>query len=97
MMPKSFEDCVKSGGKVVTKKLKNNRYIHICYDKNGNSYSGEVKTKKRKNIVWQKKKNNVENGKNLQINRTNSEVVNNAKATLEDLKKLKEHFDSMYR
>ena len=48
-MPKDFEDCVKNGGKVRTKKLKNNKYIHICYDKNGNSYSGEVMTKKKDN------------------------------------------------
>jgi len=46
-MPKDFMDCVKNGGKVRTKKLKNNKYIHICYDKNGNSYSGEVMTKKK--------------------------------------------------
>ncbi len=96
-MPKSFEDCVKNGGKVVTKKLKNNRYMHICYDKNGNSYSGEVKTKKKEKHSMTEEKNNIENNKNLQINKTNLEVVNNARATLEDLKKLKEHFDSMYR
>lgn len=46
-MPKDFEDCVKNGGKVRTKNLKNNKYIHICYDKNGNSFSGEVMTKKK--------------------------------------------------
>lgn len=46
-MPKDFENCVKDGGKLVTKKLKDGKYIHICYDKNGNSYSGEVKTKKK--------------------------------------------------
>ena len=46
-MPQDFNDCVKNGGKVVTKNLKNNKYIHICYDKKGNSYSGEVKTNKK--------------------------------------------------
>jgi hypothetical protein len=46
-MPKDFTDCVKSGGKVVTKQLKGNRYINICYGKNGKSYSGEIKTKKK--------------------------------------------------
>jgi len=46
-MPKDFTDCVSSGGKVVTKKLKGNRYLHICYDKEGNSFAGEVMTKKK--------------------------------------------------
>jgi len=43
-MPKAFDDCVKSGGRVRTKKLKNGKYIHICF-KGGKSYAGEVKTK----------------------------------------------------
>ena len=46
-MPKAFENCVKRGGKVITKTLKGNKYIHICY-LNGKSYAGEVKTKKRR-------------------------------------------------
>ncbi len=44
-MPKAFENCIRSGGKVRTKELSNNRYMHICF-KNGKSYAGEVKTKK---------------------------------------------------
>lgn len=32
---KEYCDCAKSGGKLVTKKLKNGRFIHICYDKSG--------------------------------------------------------------
>jgi len=46
-MPKAFTNCVNSGGKVVTKNLKGNKYMHICYDKNGKSHSGEVRTKKK--------------------------------------------------
>lgn len=46
-MPKAFDNCVKSGGRVRTKKLKNGKYIHICF-KGGKSYAGEVKTKKSK-------------------------------------------------
>ena len=46
-MPKDFNDCVKNGGKVRTKNLKNNRYIRICYDKDGNSHAGEVRTRKK--------------------------------------------------
>jgi len=44
-MPKSFENCVSSGGRVRTKSLSNGQYIHICY-KNGKSYAGEVKQSK---------------------------------------------------
>lgn len=45
-MPKAFLDCVKQGGKVITKKLPDNKYIKVCYLR-GKSYSGEVKTKKK--------------------------------------------------
>lgn len=45
-MPKAFTDCVKNGGKVITKKLPKGKYMHICYDKEGNAYPGEVKEKK---------------------------------------------------
>ena len=46
-MPQDFENCVKNGGKVRRKSLKGGKYINICYDKKGNSYSGEVMTKKK--------------------------------------------------
>ncbi len=45
-MPRDFERCVKEGGRVRTIKLKGGKYLHICYDKQGKSHSGEVKTKK---------------------------------------------------
>ena len=44
-MPQKFEECVKNGGRVRTKDLPNNKYMHICF-KDGKSYAGEVKTKK---------------------------------------------------
>lgn len=44
-MPADFDKCVSDGGRVVTKSLKDNKYIHICYDKEGNPHSGELKTK----------------------------------------------------
>ena len=50
-MPADFDKCVSDGGKVVTKELKGNKYIHICYDKKGNSHSGEVKEKKKSKSV----------------------------------------------
>jgi len=46
-MPKPFDKCVSSGGKVRTKKVSGKKYIHICY-RNGKSYAGHVKTKKGK-------------------------------------------------
>lgn len=46
-MPKDFLDCVKQGGKVRTKELTNEKYIHICWVGN-RSYAGEVKTKQQK-------------------------------------------------
>jgi len=47
-MPEDFEKCVREGGKVITKSVKGDRYIKICYDKNGKSHAGEVLTKKSK-------------------------------------------------
>jgi len=45
-MPAAFLKCVRTGGRVRTKKLKGGKYIHICF-KGGKSYSGEVKKKKK--------------------------------------------------
>ena len=45
-MPKEFDQCVSSGGKVITKRVNATQYMHICY-KGGKSYPGEVKTYKR--------------------------------------------------
>jgi len=46
-MPKDFEDCVKRGGYIRTKKLPGGKYIHICFDDRG-SHAGEIKVKKKK-------------------------------------------------
>ena len=46
-MPKAFERCVASGGRVRTKKLSGDKYMRICC-KGGKSYAGEVKKKKKK-------------------------------------------------
>lgn len=46
-MPKNFNDCVKDGGKVITKRLKHGRYMHICFDKKGKAFPGEIKKKKK--------------------------------------------------
>lgn len=44
-MPKAFLNCVKKGGKVITKKVGKDRYMHICY-LDGKAYPGEVLYKK---------------------------------------------------
>jgi len=47
-MPKAFEECVRKGGKVRTKVIGKNKYIHICIPPGGGpSVGGEVKTKKK--------------------------------------------------
>jgi len=73
-MPADFEKCVKNGGKVVTKNIGKDRYMHICYDKNGDSHAGEVLTRKKE--------------------KSNEKIVMEARVTLNDLMKLKEHFNS---
>jgi len=45
-MPADFAKCVSEGGRVVTKKVGKGKYMHLCYDKDGKSHAGEVKTKK---------------------------------------------------
>lgn len=45
-MPKEFNKCVSKGGKVRTKKVGNNSYMHICF-LDGKSYAGEVKEYKK--------------------------------------------------
>ena len=63
-MPKEFEDCIKKGGKVKRKSLKGGKYINICYDKNGKSHAGEVKTKKKKSKA-ERQRQQIENSKRL--------------------------------
>ena len=44
-MPKDFENAVKAGAKVITKKLKDGKYIHLALHK-GKWTAGEVHEKK---------------------------------------------------
>lgn len=53
-MPVGFEACIKSGGRVRRVSgpdkehgLGKGEYVNYCYDKSGNSFRGEVKTKKK--------------------------------------------------
>lgn len=81
LSPKSFNDCVKNGGKIKTKQLKGNKYIHICYDKNGNSYSGEIKVRKNdKKAKADKEQKQIEDSKKL----------------AESLTELQKHFNNNY-
>jgi len=46
-MPKKFDDAIKNGGKVITKRLNDKQYIHIVYPKGGGApIKGEVKNYK---------------------------------------------------
>jgi hypothetical protein len=45
-MPAKFNKCVRSGGRVRTKRLSGGKYIHLCF-KGKKSSAGEVKRKKR--------------------------------------------------
>lgn len=54
-MPKAFMECAKKGGRVRTKKLKGDKYMHMCF-KDGKSYAGEVKTSKSRGKKPRKRK-----------------------------------------
>lgn len=86
-IPKDFLDCVKNGGRVKTKKLKGDKYIRICYDKEGNSYAGEVmKTKKKTKGSEDKiEKSNLE-----------KDQIKESKDLAESLLKLKAYYDEQY-
>ena len=45
-MPEDFDECVANKGKVITKKLKGGKYMHLCKSKDGKWHNGEVKTLK---------------------------------------------------
>lgn len=81
-MPKNFVDCVKNKGKVITKTLKGGKYILICYDKDGKSYTSEIKKKKKKAMVNKAKKKDV--------------FFEKEKAQINALLKLKKYFDKKY-
>lgn len=44
-MPEAFLKCVRNGGKVITKKIGKDKYMHICYDEKGKAHPGEIKYK----------------------------------------------------
>ena len=46
-MPREFESCVKSGGRVRTLRVGKDKYKHICYRDDGKSFAGHTKKKKK--------------------------------------------------
>ena len=54
-MPKDFNNCVKSGGRVRPKELSDGRYMLLCF-KDGKSYAGEVKEHKKGGFLKGKNK-----------------------------------------
>lgn len=41
-MPRDYDNCVKGGGKIITRRVNSRQYMHICY-LNGKAHAGEVK------------------------------------------------------
>lgn len=87
-IPKNFDDCVRSGGKVKTKDLKNGKYIRICYDRNGNSFSSSVKTKKEESQTAP-----VSKAVKVEAEKQQIEV---SKKLAEGLVELQKHFNTNY-
>ncbi len=48
-MPQGFENCVKAGGRVRTKSIGKGKYQRFCF-KDGKSFAGEVKEKKKTTV-----------------------------------------------
>jgi len=46
-MPADFDKCVSGGGKVITKRVNAEEYIHICKDTAGKWHEGETKKYKK--------------------------------------------------
>jgi len=44
-MPADFTKCVSEGGRVRTLRVGKEKYLRVCYDKEGKSHSGEIKQK----------------------------------------------------
>ncbi len=47
-MPEEFDRAVKGGGKVITKKLKGGKYMHLVKTGGGKWVAGEVHTKQKR-------------------------------------------------
>ena len=88
-MRKDFEDCVKNGGRVRIKQLKNNKSIRICYDKEGNSFSGGITIGKP---IEENKEKKIERQQQQQP----QQQVDVSKSLLEKLLELQNHINAHY-
>jgi putative hemolysin len=48
-MPQAFLNCIKQGGKVITKRVNQDEYIKICYPKGGGAPVAQGKLTNTKN------------------------------------------------
>ncbi len=48
MAPLEFNEAIRKGGKVITKKFKGGKYMHLVKKPGGGWVAGEIKTKKEK-------------------------------------------------
>ena len=87
--PADFDKCTREGGRVRTIPVKDHpeQYMHICYDKAGKSYAGEVKTKKEasevadylKNVGYTEKNNEFIRASETKIHRLIPQIELNEK------------------
>ena len=80
-MSKGFDECAKNGGKLRTKSLKNNKFIRICYDKDGKSHAGPVMTNRKTKLH--------EGG-------TKNRKVEDSERLIVSLNRLQEHINNKY-
>lgn len=85
-IPKDFLDCAKNGGKVKTKKLKDGKFIRICYDKDGNSYAGEIMKERKKEASLEKSEQQA----------ADKVQIKESKDLVTSLLKLKAYYDEQY-
>ena len=95
-MRKDFEECIKNGGRLRIKQLKNNKSIKICYDKEGNSFSGgitinkPVEEHKEKKVERQQPQPQQSQQQQVEVSKDMS------KSLLEKLVELQKHINTHY-
>jgi hypothetical protein len=92
-MRKDFEECIKNGGRLRIKQLKNNKSIRICYDKEGNSFSGGITINKPVEDSKEKKVEKQQSQPQQQQVEVSKDV---SKSLLEKLVELQNHINTHY-
>jgi len=96
-MRKDFEDCIKNGGRLRIKQLKNNKSIRICYDKEGNSFSGGITVGKPVEEYKEKKVEKQQSQpQKQQQQQQQQQQVDVSKSLLEKLVELQNHINTHY-